>query len=119
MKKPGSKRLKGRSCQSCEGDTKLLTRAAVTARVKELEGWKLVNQGTCIRRDIVVKHFLDGMGLLNKVAKVAESQGHHPDVRLYGYRNVRIESWTHSIGGLSENDFDLAAKIDALLAKWS
>jgi 4a-hydroxytetrahydrobiopterin dehydratase len=48
------------------------------------------------------------------VAKVAEQDGHHPDLHLEGYRNVWIELWTHAIGGLSENDFILAAKIDQL-----
>ena len=48
------------------------------------------------------------------VAEVAEADGHHPDLHLEGYRNVSIELWTHAIGGLSENDFILAAKIDQL-----
>jgi 4a-hydroxytetrahydrobiopterin dehydratase len=48
------------------------------------------------------------------VAKVAEDDAHHPDLHIAGYRNVAIELWTHAIGGLSENDFILAAKIDQL-----
>jgi 4a-hydroxytetrahydrobiopterin dehydratase len=47
-----------------------------------------------------------------QVARVAEDDGHHPDLHIEGYRNVWIELWTHAIGGLSENDFILAAKID-------
>ena len=54
------------------------------------------------------------MDFFNKVAALAEEEGHHPDLHLVGYRNVAIEIWTHAIGGLSENDFILAAKIDAL-----
>ena len=50
----------------------------------------------------------------NEVAALAEAEGHHPDLHLVGYRDVAIEVWTHAIGGLSENDFILAAKIDAL-----
>ena len=53
-------------------------------------------------------------GLLPRVAELAESEGHHPDLHLVGYRNVAIELWTHAIGGLSENDFITAAKIDQL-----
>ena len=50
----------------------------------------------------------------NKVAALAEEEGHHPDLHLVGYRNVAIEIWTHAIGGLSENDFILASKIDLI-----
>jgi 4a-hydroxytetrahydrobiopterin dehydratase len=53
-----------------------------------------------------------GMKFFNRVAEIAEQDGHHPDLHLAGYRNVSIELWTHAIGGLSENDFILAAKID-------
>ena len=50
----------------------------------------------------------------NKIGQIAEEQDHHPDLHLTGYRNVAIEIWTHAVGGLTENDFILAAKIDAL-----
>ena len=53
----------------------------------------------------------------NRVAELAEAENHHPDLHLEGYRHVAIEIWTHAIGGLSENDFILAAKIDQLA--WS
>ena len=55
-----------------------------------------------------------GMGFLNQVARLAEDEGHHPDLHIEGYRHVWIEIWTHAVGGLSENDFILAAKIDGL-----
>ena len=55
-----------------------------------------------------------GMDFFGRVAEVAEDDGHHPDLHLEGYRNVWIELYTHAIGGLSENDFILAAKIDDL-----
>jgi len=51
------------------------------------------------------------------VAELAEQEGHHPDLHLERYRNVWIELWTHAIGGLSENDFILAAKIDLVPVK--
>ena len=50
----------------------------------------------------------------HRAADVAETDGHHPDLHIEGYRNVAVELWTHAIGGLSENDFILAAKIDQL-----
>jgi 4a-hydroxytetrahydrobiopterin dehydratase len=55
-----------------------------------------------------------GIEFFNKVAALAEEEGHHPDLHLEGYRQVAIELWTHAIGGLSENDFILAAKINEL-----
>lgn len=67
-----------------------------------------------IRKDWIVKDFMAGIEFLSRVAELAEREGHHPDLHLQGYRNVWIELWTHAIGGLSENDFILAAKIDRL-----
>jgi len=55
-----------------------------------------------------------GMEFFNQVADVAEEDEHHPDLHIEGYRNVSVELWTHAIGGLSENDFILAAKIDQI-----
>ena len=60
----------------------------------------------------MVKDFLAAIKFFNAVAEIAESDDHHPDLHLTGYRNVAIELSTHAIGGLSENDFILAAKID-------
>ena len=76
--------------------------------------WHLVKDGRRIRKVWVAKNFIAGMEFFNSVAKLAEDEGHHPDLHLEGYRNVAIELWTHAIGGLSENDFILAAKIDEL-----
>ena len=61
-----------------------------------------------------MRNFQAGVDFLNELAALAEREGHHPDFQLAGYRNVTIELWTHAIGGLSENDFILAAKISAL-----
>jgi len=61
-----------------------------------------------------MKDFLAAVDFLRRVADLAESEGHHPDLHLERYRHVSVELWTHAIGGLSENDFILAAKIDRL-----
>ena len=65
-----------------------------------------------ISRSWVVKNFMAGIDFFNKVAALAEEEGHHPDLHLEGYRNVSIVIWTHAVGGLTENDFILAAKIN-------
>ena len=70
--------------------------------------------GKRIRREWTAKNFMAGIDFFNKVAALAEEEGHHPDLHLEGYRNVAIEIWTHAIGGLSDNDFILAAKIDQI-----
>ncbi|MGI6416213.1 MAG: 4a-hydroxytetrahydrobiopterin dehydratase [Thermoguttaceae bacterium] len=79
-----------------------------------LAGWRLTDDGQRIRKDWETKDFRAGMDFLNRVAALAEQEGHHPDMHLEGYRHVWIAIWTHAIGGLSENDFILAAKIDRL-----
>jgi 4a-hydroxytetrahydrobiopterin dehydratase len=77
-------------------------------------GWKLGADGKSIRREWRLKDFATALGFFNRIGRIAEEQDHHPDLHLTGYRNVAIELSTHAIGGLSENDFILAAKIDEL-----
>jgi len=99
-------------CKPCEGGVDPCTLAEAEAQLGQLTGWYLTHDGQRIRKDWAVKHFMAGMDFFHKVAEVAEADGHHPDLHIEGYRNVSIELWTHAIGGLSENDFILAAKID-------
>jgi len=79
-----------------------------------ISGWTTHAKPDRISKSWVVKNFAAGMRFLNEVAQLAEEEGHHPDIHLAGYRNLSIEIWTHAIGGLSLNDFVLAAKIDQL-----
>ena len=106
--------LCSRRCVPCEGGVPKITVEEATAQLKELPGWELLSGPDRIRRTWVVRNFLAGMAFFEKVTRVAESQGHHPDLHLVGYRNVSIEIWTHAIHGLSLNDFVLAAQIDEL-----
>ena len=70
--------------------------------------------GKSIARSIRFKNFVEAISCLNQIGDLAEA--HHPDLHLTGYRNLKVELTTHAIGGLSENDFILAAKIDLLVA---
>ncbi|MDX1966660.1 MAG: 4a-hydroxytetrahydrobiopterin dehydratase [Planctomycetaceae bacterium] len=106
--------LRSRRCVPCEGGIPRLTPAEAAAYLESLPGWMLLPNGERIRKAWTLKNFRAGMAFLHRVAAVAEEEGHHPDLHLTGYRDVAIEIWTHAIGGLSENDFILAAKIDAL-----
>lgn len=99
-------------CVPCEGDVPILTREQVQSHLTALPAWKLTPDGQRIRHEWRVKDFLEGLRFFQRVAEIAEAEDHHPDLHLVGYRNVAIEIWTHAIGGLSENDFILAAKID-------
>ncbi len=106
--------LTRKKCVPCEGGVPTLSESEVDALLVNLPGWAKVEGGQRIRREWRARNFMAAMGFFNKVAELSEGEGHHPDLHLVGYRNVAIEIWTHAIGGLSENDFILAAKIDAL-----
>jgi 4a-hydroxytetrahydrobiopterin dehydratase len=105
--------LQQRKCKPCEGGAEPLPASAAATLLADLQGWELVN-GTSIRKTITCKDFLDAVGLIQRIAQIAESEDHHPDLHLTRYKRLTIELSTHSIGGLSENDFILAAKIDRL-----
>src|SRR5262245_12705321 len=109
-----SEELVRKKCVPCEGGVAALKRAEAEAQLKKLSGWRLAHDGQRIRKEWLVKNFMAGIEFFDRVAGLAEEEQHHPDLHLEGYRNVAIEIWTHAIGGLSENDFILAAKIDKL-----
>ena len=106
--------LVSKKCLPCEGGVTKYKIVEAQEQLAALSGWRFTHNGHRIRKDWVLRNFLAGMDFFTKVADLAEAEGHHPDLHLEGYRNVWIELWTHAIGGLSENDFILAAKIDLL-----
>ena len=114
MESQTAAQLTKKKCVPCEGGVPKYSLEESQAQLERLSGWRLTHDGQRIRKDWVVKHFLAGMEFFNSVAELAEEEGHHPDLHLEGYRNLGIEIYTHAIGGLSENDFILAAKIDEL-----
>ncbi len=82
--------------------------------MKEVPGWVLTEDSRGIYQDYVTKNFMAAVEFINKIAAIAESEDHHPDLHLTGYRRLRIDLLTHAINGLSENDFIVAAKINKL-----
>jgi 4a-hydroxytetrahydrobiopterin dehydratase len=114
MSTPTADELARKRCRPCEGGVAPMTPEEVAAHLPSVPGWRVTADGQRIRRDWTVKNFMEGIAFFNRVAALAEEEGHHPDLHLAGYRQVGIELWTHAIGGLSENDFILAAKIDAI-----
>jgi 4a-hydroxytetrahydrobiopterin dehydratase len=101
-------------CRACEGDVKKYSAAEAAEQAARLPEWRLNPAADRIRRDWQVKDFWAAIRFFTQVADVAEAEGHHPDLHLENDRHVWIELWTHVVGGLSENDFILAAKIDRL-----
>ncbi len=101
-------------CAACEGDAPKLTPREIEQRLSQVSGWRLAADGSRICRDWQVEDFAAGIEFFNRVAAVAEAEDHHPDLHLEGYRKVSIELSTHAVGGLSQNDFIFAAKIDQL-----
>jgi 4a-hydroxytetrahydrobiopterin dehydratase len=114
METQTTEQLTGKQCVPCEGGVPKYALDEAQAQLEQLSGWRLAHEGQRIRKDWVMKHFMAGMDFFGRVAELAEEEGHHPDLHLEGYRNAWIEIYTHAIGGLSENDFILAAKIDEL-----
>ena len=100
-------------CLPCEGGVEPCAIDHSRQQLAALHDWQLDEAGKLIWREWKLKNFKQAMKLVNAAAELAEQEQHHPDLHVTGYRQVRIELTTHAIGGLSENDFILAAKIDA------
>ena len=112
--RPTAADLRGGRCVPCEGGVPTLSRAEVDARLAVLDGWEIVDDGTAIRRTWNAGNFSRALAFFVKIGDLAEAEGHHPDLHLTGYRHAAVVLTTHAVGGLTENDFILAAKIDAL-----
>lgn len=106
--------LSEKKCQPCEGWVAPLSLPEAEAlRAKLDPAWQLVEDGRALRRELTFKDFYRTMSFVNALAHIANIEDHHPDLEV-GYGYCRIRYSTHAIGGLSENDFICAAKIDAL-----
>lgn len=102
--------LTQKKCKPCEGGIAALDETTVRRLLKNLQNWTLVQNR--IEKELKFSDFVNAMKFVNKIADIAESEGHHPDLHIH-YNRVRIVLWTHGVGGLTENDFIVAAKIDA------
>jgi len=81
--------------------------------LSQINDWSVVDNKQ-IEKEFIFKNFVEGLAFTNKVGAIAEAEGHHPDIFIHDYKKVKITLSTHAIGGLSANDFILAAKIDQL-----
>lgn len=106
--------LAKKECVPCTGGVPPLKGEAVEEFLQKLDGnWRVIEEHH-LEKEFSFKDFKEALAFVNKVGSVAEEQGHHPDISL-AWGKVNITIWTHKINGLTESDFILAAKIDALL----
>ena len=105
--------LHERHCVACKPGSPHLTRAEIEPLLEQVEGWPVEEVGGHLRlaRVFKFKGFMPGVELVDKIAPIAEAEKHHPDL-LVSWGSVTVWLWTHAAGGLTENDFILAAKID-------
>ncbi len=106
--------LTQKHCVPCEGGVMPLFKQDAEEMLKQIPEWTLWPDAKTISREFSFKDFKGAFAFATKVAELAEAEGHHPDM-LISWGKVGIELSTHAIGGLSENDFILAAKIDAVV----
>ena len=110
------KSLIEKKCVACEGDAIPFDVSEIHKYQKKVDGWNITKNEKEIFfliKKFIFKNFFESQKFINDVGKIAEQEGHHPDINFgWGYAEIKIT--THAIQGLSENDFILAAKIDQI-----
>ncbi|MBI4425960.1 MAG: 4a-hydroxytetrahydrobiopterin dehydratase [Candidatus Kerfeldbacteria bacterium] len=118
LTKPGGagSGLAGKKCVPCEGGEPPLRPDQIDQFRPQVPDWHVetVDGHPSLVKTFTFKDFVGSIDFVNKVRDVAEGEGHHPDLKIH-WNKVRVENWTHATGGLHENDFILAAKIDQLV----
>ncbi len=104
--------ITNKHCQPCEGGIPALDTEAARALLQELPDWQLNDQR--LEKTFAFRNHYEAMAFVNAIAWVSHREDHHPELTV-GYKEVRVRYWTHAIGGLSENDFICAAKVEKLL----
>ena len=106
--------LLNKKCVPCEGGVVPFDISEIHKYQKKVDGWNIVKKDKntyFLENKFFFKNFLESLDFVNKVGKISEEEGHHPDI-IFGWGYAKINITTHAIEGLSENDFILAAKID-------
>ncbi len=107
--------LTAKQCTPCRGGVPPLSRAEAERLLRETPGWTLDADATRIERTFKTADFASALALVEKIAEIAEADSHHPDIS-FGWGYCRVVFYTHKIKGLHENDFIMAAKVNALAA---
>ena len=104
--------LASKSCVPCRGGVPALKGEELNKLRAQLPGWEVVNEHH-LKRAFTFPDFVSALARVNKIGEIAEKEGHHPDIYL-AWGKVEVTIWTHKVDGLTESDFILAAKIEAL-----
>lgn len=104
--------LASRECVPCRGGVPPLKGEELAKLGAQVEGWSVVDEHH-LTKVYKLPDFAESLAFVNRVGKLAEQQGHHPEI-CFGWGRVEITIWTHKIDGLTESDFILAAKIDQI-----
>ena len=110
--------LLNKKCVPCEGGVMPFDISEIHKYQKKVDGWEIIKNDKkvyLLEKKFEFKNFLESQKFVNKVGKISEEEGHHPDI-IFGWGYAKINITTHAIMGLSENDFILAAKIDELIS---
>lgn len=105
-------KLTERACAPCRGGIPALTESELKPFLMEIPDWEMVD-GARLVRSFKFSNFAGPMMLASRIGELAEREGHHPDLHIR-WGELKIELWTHASGGLTQNDFILAAKIDQI-----
>ena len=108
-------KLSQKKCKPCEGVESPLERSEIINYLNALPSWKVTEDDKTLYREFTMKDFMACVDFINKIADIAEEEGHHPDLQLSNYKKLKIKLSTHAIKGLSENDFILASKINRII----
>ena len=110
--------LAERHCVACKPGTPPLPRSEIDKLLEQVPNWHIEEAEGHLRlaRTVKVKGFMPGVELVDRIAPIAEAEGHHPDL-LLSYGSLTIQLWTHAAGGLTDNDFILAARLDGAISQ--
>ena len=106
--------LTNKKCVPCEGIGRAYSYLEIKAYLGQIPGWAMTPGAKSIERDYALKNFVACVDLINKIKTIAEDEMHHPDLHLTGYKNLKVVLYTHALGGVTENDLIVAAKINQL-----
>ena len=102
-----------KTCTPCQGGIPPLALSEAEALLPQAPDWRLLESGTRLEQRFAFKNFAAALAFVNRVGDLAEAEGHHPDITFgWGYANILF--YTHKIGGMHENDFMMAAKVNTL-----
>lgn len=105
--------LENKKCEPCEGGVDPLSEKEFLPYLEMIDNWTVLQEQK-IEKEFTFRDFVEALAFVNECGRIAEEEGHHPDLNLYSWNHVRVTLYTHAIGGLSINDFIIASRIDRI-----